>query len=232
MTDERNDPESPTPHVEALLIGPPPPALGTRVYYRGKRGFQAVRAADISCTLEYLDPRGVAAGSIPGLSSFLHVHLHVITPGERGHFSEYDVPFDPDLPPGTWRWCDGMAPRNWMTRYEQWINYHRRRTGAQPKGEETAVLMALNRQSRGGPGLTNAELAQYTGLTEQRVYEAIEVLARAGLVDLNVPDQPSGDSLEAPPGPPASGETPVTGIGPDGGGPTVPEPADGGPSSA
>ena len=85
------------------------PTLGSIVHYRGKEGVQAMRAAIVSCTLEELDNQNVIDGHISDLDTEMHVHLHVITPGTRGHFEEFNVPHgDPQengqIPPGTWCW--------------------------------------------------------------------------------------------------------------------------------
>lgn len=82
------------------------PTLGRIVHYRGKQGHQALRAAIVTATRDTLDPRGVASGEVPALDSDTHVHLHVLTPGERGFFVEFNVPQDePGLcRPGTWQW--------------------------------------------------------------------------------------------------------------------------------
>lgn len=76
------------------------PTLGRIVHYVGKQGIHARRAAIVSCTVAELKPEGDA----PALDSDMHVHLCVLTPGERGHFSEFNVPHDPDGAPGTWSW--------------------------------------------------------------------------------------------------------------------------------
>lgn len=88
------------------------PTLGRIVHYRGKHGYQAMRAAVVTADVHSLDPRGVEAGDIPALDSDQHVHLWVFTPGEAGGFTEYNVPCgEPrehqpgqELPPGTWCW--------------------------------------------------------------------------------------------------------------------------------
>lgn len=92
------------------------PTLGRIVHYRGKMGLLAPRAAIVTVTVDTLDPRGVEAGDIPALDSEDHVHLWVYTPGEKGGFTEYNVPRgeSPDpaayptnagtIPPGTWCW--------------------------------------------------------------------------------------------------------------------------------
>jgi hypothetical protein len=64
---------------------------------------QAQRAAIITATVDSLDPRGVDAGQVPALDSPTHVHLWVYTPSPAGGFPEYNVPHDPELSPGTWR---------------------------------------------------------------------------------------------------------------------------------
>lgn len=76
------------------------PSLGCVVHYVGKLGIHAKRAAIVSCSLAELMPEGDA----PALDSDMHVHLFVTTPGEKGHFSEFNVPFDPEGAPGTWSW--------------------------------------------------------------------------------------------------------------------------------
>lgn len=87
----------------------PRPPLGRIVHYRGKIGYQVMRAAVVTCDVDSLDHRGVDAGDIPGLTDDHHVHLLVLTPGEQGSFTEYDVPEgipgeDGKIPPGTWCW--------------------------------------------------------------------------------------------------------------------------------
>ncbi|MBO3751517.1 hypothetical protein J5X84_36055 [Streptosporangiaceae bacterium NEAU-GS5] len=85
----------------------PQPTLGRIVHYRGKLGYQAMRAAIVTGTVDSLDPRGIAAGEVPALDSPQHVHLWVFTPGEKGGFPEFNVPeaVDPaDMPPGSWCW--------------------------------------------------------------------------------------------------------------------------------
>lgn len=84
----------------------PSPTIGRIVQYRGKQGYQALRAAIVTATVETLDPRGVEAGEVPALDSPYHVHLWVFTPGDKGGFAEYNVA--PDEPgmcrPGMWQW--------------------------------------------------------------------------------------------------------------------------------
>jgi hypothetical protein len=85
------------------------PTLGRIVHYRGKLGFNAMRAAIVTCDVNSLDPRGVEQGVIPALDSDMHVHLWVFTPGESGGFTEYNVPqgevIEGDqIPPGSWMW--------------------------------------------------------------------------------------------------------------------------------
>lgn len=91
------------------------PTLARIVHYRGKYGYQAPRAAIVTCDVNSLDRRGVEAGVIPDLDSDEHVHLWVFTPGESaGGFTEYNVPRGEPaddhpatagtIPPGTWCW--------------------------------------------------------------------------------------------------------------------------------
>lgn len=85
------------------------PVLGDVVHYRGKEGVQALRAAIVSCTLVELDPQNVVDGNISDLDDEMHVHLHVITPGARGHFEEFNIDYsvadeNGNIPPGTWTW--------------------------------------------------------------------------------------------------------------------------------
>ncbi len=74
--------------------------------YRGKQGYQALRAAVISCTVDTLDPRGVEQGAIPPLTDETRVHLNVFTPSNLMMFVEYDVPQaeGEDPGPGEWAW--------------------------------------------------------------------------------------------------------------------------------
>lgn len=90
------------------------PSLGQIAHYRGKQGLLAPRCAIVTATVDSLDPRGVASGEVPALSTPEHVHLWVFTPGDKGGFTEYDVPRgqasegEPvtagTIPPGTWCW--------------------------------------------------------------------------------------------------------------------------------
>jgi len=85
----------------------PKPTLGRIVHYRGKQGLLAMRAAVVTADTGNLDPRGVAAGEVPALDSDQHVHLWVFTPGAKGGFAEFNVPFggeDGEIPPGSWCW--------------------------------------------------------------------------------------------------------------------------------
>ncbi len=76
------------------------PALGRIVHYVGKLGVNARRAAIVTCTTA-----DVHEGTdLTPLTDSAHVHLHVLTPGDRGFFVEYDVPYDAEGAPGTWSW--------------------------------------------------------------------------------------------------------------------------------
>lgn len=79
------------------------PTTGRILRYRGKIGYQAMRAAIVTADVHTLDPRGVEAGDVPALDSDEHVHLWVFTPGESGGgFTEYNV--GPGDEPGQWSW--------------------------------------------------------------------------------------------------------------------------------
>lgn len=78
------------------------PTTGCIVRYRGKEGYQAVRAAIVTADVDTLDPRGVEAGSVPALDSPEHVHLWVFTPGMSGGFAEFNI--GPGDGPGQWSW--------------------------------------------------------------------------------------------------------------------------------
>lgn len=85
------------------------PTLGRTVWYRGKVGLKAMRAAKVSCTVNELIEEGVQARLIQPLDSDMHVHLFVMTPSVAGAFTEFNVPFgrpgeDGLIPPGTWCW--------------------------------------------------------------------------------------------------------------------------------
>jgi hypothetical protein len=72
------------------------------VRYRGKYGHRAPRAAIVTADVHTLDPRGVESGAVPPLSSDMHVHLWVFTPGGSAGFAEHDVA--PGDGPGEWSW--------------------------------------------------------------------------------------------------------------------------------
>lgn len=82
-------------------------ALGRIVHYRGREGLQTLRAALVTATVDTLDPRGAAAGTVAALDSPQHVHLQVFTPGRDG-FPELNVPYGPGRDgtpePGSWAW--------------------------------------------------------------------------------------------------------------------------------
>lgn len=82
--------------------GPVTPTLGRIVHYRGKQGRQCWRAAIVTCTRADIAGDAVEQGELPALDSDTHLHLHVLTPSDRGFFVEYNVPQGED--PGCWRW--------------------------------------------------------------------------------------------------------------------------------
>lgn len=88
------------------MTGNPFPTIGRVVQYRGKQGYQALRAAIVTATVDTLDPRGVEAGEVPALDSKRHVHLWVFTPSNAGGFAEFNVPLDEPgkCRPGYWQW--------------------------------------------------------------------------------------------------------------------------------
>lgn len=92
--------------VRRRPAAPERPTLCRIVRYVGKHGIHATRAAIVSCTVDELDP----AGDAPALDSPMHVHLFVTTPSDRGSFTEYNVPHDPDGAPGTWHWPTRTGP--------------------------------------------------------------------------------------------------------------------------
>ena len=103
----------------------PRPSPGRIVWYQSRTGNYFLPAI-ISVTRINLFPGGVEAGHIPDLSSDTNVHLIVFSPGpgglrasatdfqvesehgraenEGGTYAEWDIPYDPDGGPGTWRW--------------------------------------------------------------------------------------------------------------------------------
>lgn len=83
----------------------PRPTTGRIVRYRGKIGFNAIRAAIVVADVDTLDPRGIESGVVEALDSPMHVHLWVFGPGSAG-FSENNIPYGDE--PGQWSW----PPRN------------------------------------------------------------------------------------------------------------------------
>lgn len=96
-----------------------PPAIGRIVHYRGKLGVKAIQPAMIVTTTDTLEAAGVEADPSLALDDDMHVHLRVMTAGEPGGYTEYNVPHvsqveEPDLHPdwpegpgaGTWAWPD------------------------------------------------------------------------------------------------------------------------------
>lgn len=80
------------------------PTIGRVVIYRSRLGHYSVPAV-VTATQETLWPEGVERGDVPALSSPLHVHLHVLTPGRKSSYAEHDVPLDESgETPGSWSW--------------------------------------------------------------------------------------------------------------------------------
>lgn len=98
----------------AAVIVPTP---GREVMYRSKTSNYAL-PAKVSVTIDNLYYPGVDAGDIGGISSPLHAHLVVFSPGPES-YREHDCPhasMHPDFdeqsnpwPPGSWVWPH-MAP--------------------------------------------------------------------------------------------------------------------------
>lgn len=59
------------------------PTIGRIVIYRSRTGDYDVPAM-VTATTDTLNAKGVEAGHIPDLSSKLHIHLTVFTPGKPG----------------------------------------------------------------------------------------------------------------------------------------------------
>jgi hypothetical protein len=77
------------------------PSLCRAVIYRARtRGYPL--AATVTAVQATLDAEGVARGDVPALSSPMHVHLHVMTPGAQIAYQEFDVPYGDG--PGEWSW--------------------------------------------------------------------------------------------------------------------------------
>lgn len=234
MTDDQQQP-SPPPrcppfdptqlHVEAAC---PQVILGARVHYRGKQGRQTVRVADVICTLRYLDPDGVKAGDVPGLSSPVNVHLFVMTPSQRGFFTEYDIPFDESLRPGSWCWVEGSAPPGWIKEYRAWVPQWRAALYAwvvDQYGVNPKVLQGLYDLEFGAPdggalrpfggGVDLATMAREIGMSEDDTREAVDRLITLGLVE-RIPDDDPGthlhnDAADRPPVPPVNDMVSVLG---------------------
>ena len=87
------------------------PSLGRVILYRSKTGRYTLPAL-ITSTARSLNPDGVAAGALPDLSSPLHVHLTVFTPGRKGQRIPGSV-----IP-------DGRSPHGiedpWGGSYQEW----------------------------------------------------------------------------------------------------------------
>jgi hypothetical protein len=111
--------------MDPLEIGQQRPTLGRIVIYRSRTGDYDVPAI-VNCTVESINPKGVEAGHVPPLTDFANVHLTVFSPGKpglrkgaedfkvtsdhpvsenvSGCYQEWDIPFDSEGGPGTWRW--------------------------------------------------------------------------------------------------------------------------------
>jgi hypothetical protein len=100
-------------------------AIGRIVHYRSRTGNYSVPAV-INATIDTIYQPGVEEGHVPAITSKDRVHLTVFTPGRpglrveadnfvvapeeevsenvAGTYQEWNIPFDDDGGPGTWRW--------------------------------------------------------------------------------------------------------------------------------
>lgn len=100
-------------------------AIGRIVEYRSRTGNYSV-AAIVNCTVDSIYQPGVESGNVPALTSPDRIHITVFTPGKPGMrgdadnfvvaseeevsenvagcYQEWNIPYDPDGGPGTWRW--------------------------------------------------------------------------------------------------------------------------------
>lgn len=79
----------------------PVPSVGRIVIYRAKtRGYPL--PAIVTATRHTLDPIGIERGDVPPLDDDTTVHLHVLTPGAQGSYTEHSIPQGDG--PGTWSW--------------------------------------------------------------------------------------------------------------------------------
>jgi len=106
---------------------PTKPTPGRIVWYTSRTGNYYLPAM-VVVTQDNLFAGGVEAGHIPGLSGDMCVHLWVFSPGpaglraeatdfkaesphgrqenQGGGYNEYDVAYQAEGAPGTWRWPD------------------------------------------------------------------------------------------------------------------------------
>lgn len=202
MTDDQQQkpctpPPCPATAETQLRVEHPPPRviLGARVHYRGKQGRQTVRVADVTCTVDHLDPDGVTAGDIPPLSSPVNVHLFVMTPSERGFFTEYDVPFDERLTPGTWCWPEGVTPPGWLRTYRAW-QYQQLERQHGISGQALRGLYELEFPDGvpSGARFDVADLAEKIGQPEDVTRDVVDRLIALGLIE-RIPDDDPGTHL-------------------------------------
>jgi len=101
------------------------PTIGRMVVYRSRTGNYSIPAV-VNCTIGSIYQPGVEAGNVPAITSADRVHLTVFTPGlpgmrveaddfvvtsdqpisenVAGCYQEWNIPFDPEGAPGTWKW--------------------------------------------------------------------------------------------------------------------------------
>lgn len=95
------------------------------VEYRSRTGNYSIPAV-VTAVKDTLYRPGVEGGYVPDIDTDLHVHLTVFTPGKPGNrvdasdflsvptepvsenvsgtYQEWNIPYDADGAPGTWRW--------------------------------------------------------------------------------------------------------------------------------
>lgn len=86
----------------------PAPTVGRIVHYQTDQrgGLRYVLPAIVTCT-EDSHPQGPASEvPVPTTAADGGVHLHVMTPGAQGAYTELSVPYDdsPDPSPRSWHW--------------------------------------------------------------------------------------------------------------------------------
>lgn len=84
--------------------GVPRPTIGRVVHYRSKMGLHYSVPAIVTAVKDSIDPEGVRLGGLPDIEVDTEAHLFVMSPGEKGHYTEFNVPYSEAPVPGTWAW--------------------------------------------------------------------------------------------------------------------------------